>query len=306
VDHPVTRALIIGAGSIGVRHASVLEELGLDVALVTARTDLAQRLFISVEQAIRAFDPQYVVVCTETAAHAGTARRLIDAGYRGRLLIEKPLATDPEELTAFSRVGAGFNLRFHPVLRRLVDVIAGERVHTVEAYVGQHLSLWRPDREARTQYSATRARGGGVLRDLAHEWDYLTMLFGAVRGLFARGGRVADVTEDSDDAWGIVAEFERAPVATVQLNYLDTQVRRRLVVNFSGGTIEADLVAGTVRVNNAVEHFVVERNATYRAMHESMLGTAEGVASVDEAFRTDRVIEMAEKSAASRRWVEAP
>lgn len=301
----MTRALIIGAGSIGIRHASVLSGLGHEVAFVTARNDLSEPRFATVAEAVTAFTPEYVVVSTETAAHGQSVASLSEAGFAGRLLIEKPLATDPAVLADFSHVGAGYNLRFHPALKRVAELLAGERVHTVEAYVGQHLSLWRPGRDARTQYSASRARGGGVLRDLAHEWDYLSTLFGPVRGLFARGGRVADVTEDSDDAWAIVTEFEHAPLATVQLNYLDTQVRRRLVVNFTGGTIEADLIAGTVRLNESTETFTVERDATYRAMHEAMLGSAAGVATAAEAARTDEVIALVERSASAGVWVEA-
>jgi len=279
VDHAVTRALVIGAGSIGIRHASVLGGLGHEVAFVTARSDVPERSFGTAAEAVETFEPEYVVVSTETAGHAGSVAALTEAGYAGRLLVEKPLATETAALASFARVGVGYNLRFHPALLRVAELIGGDTVYTVEAYVGQH--------------------------DLAHEWDYLSTLFGSVRGLFARGGRLADVTEDSDDAWGIVAEYERATLATVQLNYLDTQVRRRLVVNFPGGTIEADLIAGTVRLNEVIETFTVERDATYRAMHEAMLGDAAGVATVAEAARTDEVIELVERSANTGAWVEA-
>lgn len=302
----MTRALVVGAGSIGIRHAAVLSELGVEVALVTARSDLARPTFTTIEEGLREFDPVYVVVSTATADHARAVEELRDAGYRGRLMVEKPLAIAPQELAGFSRVGVGFNLRFHPVIARLNEVLAGKPVHTLEVYVGQHLSQWRPERPVHEQYSASRARGGGVLRDLAHEWDYLSVIFGPVRGLFAQGGRLSDITVDSDDAWAIIAEFERAPVASVQFNYLDTQARRRIVTNFSGGTIEADLVASTVRINDDLERLPTERNETYRAMHDAMLRSGDGVASADDASGTDRLIAMVEASAASRQWVEAP
>ncbi|MDP3208334.1 MAG: hypothetical protein Q8M65_04220, partial [Rhodoglobus sp.] len=90
----------------------------------------------------------------------------------------------------------------------------------------------------------------------------------------------------------------------LQLNYLDTQTRRRMVINTSAGTIEADLVAETLRVNESIESFVVERDGTYRAMHEAVLGGGESVAIPAEAHRTDAVIDMVEASAASRQWVD--
>jgi len=310
MDHAVTRALIIGAGSIGLRHAAVLEELGHDVAIVTGRTDLERAAFPSVADAVNIFRPDYAVVSTATAQHLPSVAALEAADFTGRLLIEKPLAVPLISLGSFGRVGVGFNLRFHAVVRRLHELLAGTRIYTVEAYVGQHLALWRPDREPRAVYSARRADGGGVLRDLSHEWDYLAMMLGGCRGVFARGGRVADVTEDSDDAWGVVAEYERAPIVTVQLNYLDTQVHRRVVATTEAGTVEADLIAGTVRVDDSLEYFTVERDDTYRAMHAAMLSdepapTPPAVATPEEAAGTDALIRLIETSALTRSWVEA-
>ncbi len=295
---------MIGAGSIGARHRFALEGLGNEVAFVSARTDLDAPVFADIAQALAAFDAEYVVIANETALHSTAVRDLASAGYSGTLLVEKPLAVDVAALETFSRVGVGFNLRFHPVLAALVSAAADAQVFTAEAYVGQALASWRPGRPTGEQYSAVRARGGGVLRDLSHELDYLGWMLGACHGVFARGGRLSDVTVDADDAWGIVAEFDRAPVVTLQLNYLDTHTRRRVVLNTSRGTMAADLVANTLRIGDDEQAFDVDRNASYRAMHAAMLsGSADGVASPLAAGYTDELIGMIERSAASGEWV---
>jgi predicted dehydrogenase len=144
-----------------------------------------------------------------------------------------------------------------------------------------------------------------VLRDLSHELDYLSWLLGECQGVFALGGRLGSVTDDSDDAWGIIARHERAPIVTLQLNYLDTQKRRRIVLNTSSGTIEADLVASTIRVNGVEESFDSDRNSSYRAMHEAMLNDPKShVATAGDGIVTDQTIAMIERSASDRRWVE--
>ncbi|MEO8261548.1 MAG: Gfo/Idh/MocA family oxidoreductase [Pseudolysinimonas sp.] len=299
----MTRALIVGAGSIGLRHARVLAGLGHDVAAVTARDDLDVPVYRDLASAVSGHDPEYVVIATETARHHVGVAGLLDAGYRGALLIEKPLAVDPSALTEFERVGVAFNLRFHPVIVALRAALAGTTVLTVEAYAGQHLSGWRPGRPVEEQYSAHADAGGGALRDLSHELDYLASLFGPARGVFARGGRLADVTVDSDDAWGIVAEFATAPIVTLQVNYLDTRTRRRLVINTGATTIEADLIRRTLTVDGESTDFAVAADDTYRAMHEALLGGADGVTTVAEAAATDALINMIETSAATREWV---
>jgi predicted dehydrogenase len=306
VDNPVTKALVVGAGSIGARHAAVLAELGFDVATVSARDDLDWPTFGSLPEALGRFDPSYVVIANQTSLHARAVAELAELGFHGILLVEKPLAMTADAATGlpFERVGVGYNLRFHPVIARLRELLAGIEVFTVEAYAGQHLETWRPGRSARSQYSAVKSMGGGVLRDLSHELDYLGLLLGDCLGVFARGGRLSTVTEDSDDAWGIVAGYQSAPLVTLQLNYLDTHTRRRLVLNTSIGTIEADLVAASVRVGADTETFATERNQTYRAMHEAMRAPGSPVATLAEALATERTIAAIEQSAAEQRWIE--
>lgn len=299
----MTRALVIGAGSIGARHSRVLGDLGFEVALVSARTDLEQPTFADVSAAFVQGRPDYVVVATETARHGASVAALAEAGYGGPVLVEKPLAVAASELTGFSRVGVGFNLRFHPVIQRLQSVLAAAEVHSVEVYAGQHLAGWRPGRELAAQYSVSRARGGGVLRDLAHEFDYLAMILGACTGVFGIGGRFTELTDDADDAWAIVARHSRAPVVSLQLNYLDTVGRRRVVANTSAGTVEADVVAGTVLVDGSLETFTSERDDTYRALHLAMIDGSSAVATVEDAAAVDRVIESVELSADEGRWV---
>ncbi|CAN5522935.1 Gfo/Idh/MocA family oxidoreductase [soil metagenome] len=302
MDQPVTRAVVVGAGSIGSRHAAVLGQLGHEVAFVTARGDLDLPAFETVADALAGFTPEYMVIATDTAQHADSVASLVAAGYAGLLLVEKPLAVDAPALHPFERVGVGFNLRFHPVVRRLAELLEGTEVYTVEAHAGQHLAGWRPDRPVAEQYSAHASRGGGVLRDLSHELDYLAVLFGPCLGVFARGGRVAEVTVDSDDAWAIVAQHSAAPLLSLQLNYLDTAPRRRVLVNTSAGTIDADLIAGTITSSAGTETFEVDRDATYRDMHEAMLAGGT-VATVADAIATDELIAMIETSQAEQRWV---
>lgn len=306
------KALVIGGGSIGLRHAAVLSELSHDVAFVTAREDLAELTYRSLEAALDDFAPNYVVIANETALHAVMIENLVGLGFNGSVLVEKPFAVPREvsSLAQFDRSGVGFNLRFHPIIQRLSEVLTGVEIFTVEVYAGQHLSTWRKPAFVGVQYSTSRERGGGVLRDLSHELDYLGWLFGTCKGVFARGGRLSQLTLDSDDAWAIVAEFDRAPVVSLQLNYLDTHKRRRLVINSSIGTIEADLIAATLTIDESLEHFVLDPNVTYRSLHRAMVGESgsceSAVASFNEALLTDDLITMIELSAASKKWIDNP
>jgi predicted dehydrogenase len=304
----VTTALIVGGGSIALRHGRVLQGLGAEVSFVSSRTDLDGVVYPTVDAAIPSGMPDYVVVANDTSRHAEAVSQLTQAGYSGRLLIEKPAVVDPQHTASFSYVGVAFNLRFHPVIVRLREMLEAmpidEHVIQVEAYAGQWLPDWRPDRPVNEQYSAHVARGGGVLRDLSHELDLLQWLIGKTTGVFARGGRIGDVTVDSDDSWNVVLEHTTRATTSLQLNYFDRPGARFMRVVTSHRTLEANLTSSTLSINGESQHFAIERDDAYRAMHEDMLTHQATVATIAAASETDALILDIELSAQTKKWIE--
>ena len=302
----MTAALVVGLGSIGRRHARLLGELGLEVAAVSRRGDDALRCHASLADALERETPHYVVVANETASHRPTLLALAEAGFAGTVLVEKPLFDRPAPLPEhrFAGLYVGYNLRFHPLIAELKRLVADEPALSAQVYVGQYLPEWRPGRDYRATASASRAAGGGVLRDLSHELDYMSWIFGRCRQVAALGGRSGALDIDSDDVQALLLSFERCPIATAQLNYLDRQVAREIVVNTASRTIRADLVRGTLRVNAEERRFPVERDATYLAQHRSALGNGrETLCTAEEGAATVALIDAAERAAAGRSWV---
>jgi predicted dehydrogenase len=277
---------------------------------VSNRRDLAYPTHASIGNALEAHDIGYVVVANETSRHREAMDALVSTDYHGAVLIEKPaaLGADDVDLTQFSRVGVAYNLRFHPLLQQLKTRLGSERILSVEAYAGQLLETWRPDRAVSEQYSAHHSRGGGVLRDLSHELDYLAWMFGRTVGVFALGGRIANVTVDSDDSWSIVARTERVPQVALQLNYLDRPGSRFIRVVTEKNTFHADVLTATLTVTSdshtQVESFPIDRDETYRRMHLDMMGESPAsVTTVTEARDIDHLILGIESSASEGKWV---
>ncbi len=299
-------ALVVGMGSIGRRHARLLGDLGLDVAAVSRRDGVATRCYSTLAAALAQERPGYVVIANETAAHRQTLAALAELGFAGTVLVEKPLFERPQKLpeNRFSGLFVGYNLRFHPVLREMARLLAEEPAISAQVYVGQYLPDWRPGRDYRTTASASRAAGGGVLRDLSHELDYMTWLFGPCLRVAALGGRFGDLAIETDDVQGLLLAFARCPVVTAQLNYLDRQGGRDIVVNTARRTLRADLVTGTLRVDGEEKHFAIERDDTYRAQHQAALGNRrDGLCTAAEGAAVLDLIAAAETAAATGRWV---
>ncbi|USU14100.1 hypothetical protein NF701_17800 (plasmid) [Sphingomonadaceae bacterium OTU29THOMA1] len=252
-------------------------------------------------------DPEtYVVVANETARHRDTVEQLIAAGFRGTVLVEKPIfdMAGPVPDHGFQRLSVAYNLRFHPVLQRLRAVLAEDTVISASIYVGQYLPDWRPGTDYRDSYSAHRSAGGGALRDLSHDLDYGTWLFGGWTRVAALGGHLSALEIDSDDVFALLMATQECPVVTVQLSYLDRMPRRRIVVNAQRQTIEADLIAGTLTINGEREEFTMDRDTTYRAMHDALLGARdEDACDALSAMDTLKLVEAAEQAASGGCWV---
>ncbi len=298
-------ALVVGLGSIGKRHARLLAELGLEVAAVSRRGDAAPRCHGSLATALERENPGYVVVANETAAHRPTLAALAAAGFAGTVLVEKPLFDQPQPMpeNRFAALYVGYNLRFHPVMTELRRRLAAEPAVSAQVYVGQYLPDWRPGRDYRKTASATRTAGGGVLRDLSHELDYLGWLFGPCRQVAALLGRSGALDIESEDTAALLLAFERCPIATVQLNYLDRTGAREIVVNTAHRTLRADLVRGSLRIDGDERFFPAARDTTYLAQHRSALGNRrDTLCSAAEGAAVVALIAAAEAAAAGGRW----
>ncbi|MEC9395217.1 MAG: Gfo/Idh/MocA family oxidoreductase [Actinomycetota bacterium] len=280
-ESPV-RALVLGGGSIGLCHRTVLADLGVDVALVSRRPGVGD--YSDEAGAVEGHQPAYVVVATEAHDHRSALERLRQAGYRGRVLVEKPVSHLPGgvEVDGFEWVGVGYNLRFHPAVGALREALSSDRVLSVQARVGQHLSGWRPGRDYRD--TVTAGVSGGALLELSHELDLLAWLVGPTeveRGWAVRTGRL-DV--ELDDLAVCVLRLAGGGLASLELNLLDRWPTRRMVVSGDRSTHELDLLAGTLHRDGELVHpGPVERDRTFAAMHRAALSDGAGVCTVAEA-----------------------
>lgn len=302
------KVLVIGYGSIGQRHVRILGELGCRVAVVSRRAVSFSPCFETVKDAMTGWSPDYVVVASRTHEHGKVVQDLVRYGFQGNVLIEKPLFDKIAELPhhGFAHAAVAYNLRFHPLIIRLGEMLRPPvSIITANIHVGSYMPGWRPDTDYRKSYSAKRAEGGGVLRDLSHELDYSNLLFGSWRRLTAMGGRLGALEIDSDDAYSILMETELCPLVTIHMNYLDLTPRREISININKETIFVDLIGNTLRINDNGETYDVDRDETYRRQHLAMInGEPHGPCTIKEAMETMVTIEAVEKAALTGTWIK--
>lgn len=221
IDNRDLKALIVGGGSIGQRHARNLQSLGVDVGLYDVNAEKARSIcnengysFVSdLSNAQKSGEYSVALICTPNHLHVPIAQEFVDAGVN--IFIEKPLSHSMagiEKLisTVESRnliAMAAFNLRFEVGLQYLKSHLNCDNVAFVLIESGSHMPLWRKGVDYRTTYSAQKEMGGGVILDDVHEIDYACWLFGYPENVMCNFGKFSGFEINVEDTADIIFQY---------------------------------------------------------------------------------------------------
>lgn len=291
------KVLIVGFGSIGRKHAKAFIRLSCAVGIVSEHcTDWAPR-FSSLAAAIDSFDPDIIVISSKTSHHARDLFKVLELGFSGKILVEKPIFSRPLELTSCqASIFVGYNLRFHPCITFLRKEIERSRTYSVLSYCGQYLPDWRPGTDYTQCYSAKRSEGGGVLRDLSHELDLYLHLFGKVVTVKSFISKMSQLAIDSEDNCSGLLKMESGTVITFNLNYMDRNTKRAMTINSSKFTYEVDLIQNRVVKNNKPINFEVSSLSTYALQaHDLIYNGGNNLCRLEEGLSVLELISDIEK-----------
>lgn len=301
--------MIVGQGSIGRRHATNFANYGWDVSVVSRRIIDHPKSYENLEACIEEGHPDFVLIANRTDQHFDTFMELKNLGFHGGVLIEKPIfeKTHVVPECTFKEVYVGYNLRFHPVLRAVKDLISNSEILGVNCYVGQYLPSWRPSADYRECYSAQKNLGGGVLRDLSHELDYLLWIFGNYSRVVSLGGKISDLEIGSEDHYHIIWQTEMGAQISLSLNYLDRNNQRVMTIHSNTRTLTADLVHNTLTINGETKSYPFEINNSYLSMigciSQDDSSNRKNLCSFEEGLRVLELIELIEQSNRERNWI---
>ena len=318
---------VVGTGSIGMRHLRVLASLpGIRTIAVPARAERvgAEELaphhpVASLAAAVHA-GATHAVIATDTGRHARDATTALASGCH--VLIEKPLAASPAAATEILRASEAHDravyvaccLRFQRALRGLrASLTHVGRIHSVRIECQSYLPEWRPGADYRRGYAA-RADEGGVMRDLVHELDYATWLFGDPRSLVAKLRPGTTLGIEAEEAADLLWQVPHGPTVSMTLDYVTRVPRRRVRVYGADGDAEWDGIARSVMVARVRDEatttvWAEDRDTMYVEQARAFLrSTVAGrpvndIATVADGERAVRLIDAARRSDSERREV---
>jgi len=237
-----SKALVIGVGSIGLRHAQNLHAKKIEVSLYDidqerVSTIATEKGYTQIKELTKEeLQKQAAVfICTPTNHHLAPAKLALSSGCG--VFIEKPIAVSTsQELEEINNIARnkknvtliGCNMRFHPAIQELSRIIAsGElgKIYSAHVYFGQYLPFWRKV-DYRKTYSAKVEEGGGMLLEGIHEFDYLVWLFGKVEDVSAIITKASDLEMDGEDVVEVILKFRNGVLAHIHIDCLQKTKRR--------------------------------------------------------------------------------
>lgn len=240
------KVAVIGTGSIGSRHLSILKEMPGVIPV-----PLPKRGSRTLKEAFEE-GASHCIVASDTGLHVEDGLQALEFGMN--LLVEKPVSIDVASALPLiaaakaksNKVFVGSVLRCSESLNLFREWLpkAGA-FHSVHIACQSYLPEWRPQRDYRESYSARRGEGG-ILLDLIHEIDYAGWIFGWPSSVGARLrnlGRLGIESEEMAELWW---ETEKKTLVTVSLDYLSRVSERKISAQGEKGLLEWNGLEGSV------------------------------------------------------------
>lgn len=259
--------LICGFGSIGSRHLNNLIKLGFtNLSVFTTNSNK----FFKVPEKIKIYEdldealqqePFLSFICNPTSLHVITAIKCAKAG--SNLFIEKPLSDNLSDVNHLKEIlnekkivcMIGYMMRFNPVIQKIKNIIEskifGDVIHYHSNW-GEYLPGWHPYEDYKSTYAGKKELGGGVMPTLSHDLDLTYWLFGMPKKIHCISQKVTYLDINTEAIADILFYYDENIAAHVHLNYLDNPAKRNILIRFTKGRVEYDIIKNkliTIKIN---------------------------------------------------------
>jgi len=326
--------LIVGLGSIGSRHLNNLLTLGFDCISIVTRLGKVKEgfenfdFYTSITSACSNKVIHTIIIATPTSQHIPDLIEALDNNI-DHIYLEKPISNSLEELSHIREVLSkrkkinlvvGYDLRFDPGLVLIKQYINEKKIGKIVGFiaeVGQYLPDWRPGIDYRESMSASKQKGGGVMLDLVHEFDYVNWLVGPVKNIVGLNGKVSDLEIDTEDISVNLIETNTGALGSIHLDYLQPELSRNFKIIGDKGLVVWNYQHSIVRFMShqdrewkeySYSHY--ERNDRFLDVMKAFMESRSGknkdkkLVNFNDAITSIKMVELSKRSCNHKRLEE--
>ncbi len=290
------RIIIVGMGSIGIRHARVCQRFNhLQVelcdsrleGLIEAKAALGElKCWTSWQEAL-ASNPDLMIIATPHDLHAEMTCQALEAGID--VLCEKPMSDSREGAMKMARTAAssgrtlqiGFMLRFQPAVLKLRSMLkegALGKLMSVRYHIGSLITL----ENSRSRYQSSLT--GALVMDYIHGLDLLLWLTGtAPTGIYARSLLTGNLPLTANPTlFKAILDFEESFMAEIHMDYATKPQLHELMLLGDRGMIRLELAEGKMEIRHREENrkeeilFPFHFDDIYASQMEAFLAAVDG------------------------------
>ena len=236
--------LIFGYGSIGIKHHKYLKKLYPEKKIfIYSKRKIKIKNHIQALKDILSIKLKYVFICTNTADHFNDLM-FFEKNFKNiNILVEKPLF-DKIYNYKFrnNKIFVGYNLRFDPVIKFIKNKIKNKEIWTANILCGSYLPSWRKSIKYYKTYSSKKNKGGGVILDLSHEFDYVIWFFGKLSKIFSTKDKISYLKINSEDYCNFHGSAKKCKHVNINLDYFSRISHRTILLNGKNFFLKADIL----------------------------------------------------------------
>ncbi len=185
--------IIIGSGSIALRHYKIYVEMGLNVGIFSPTKErkdwLEENQFNLVK--LENISCEIGVVCSFASRHIEDIKHL--ESISNSIIVEKPLLSyqdfiDKSNYDSSKKIIVGFNKRFERGIQEMRKIVFNQNseIESSSMICLSDLQNWRSKdkRDLKDSISLQFHKGGGVLNELSHEIDLCEFFAGKIESQY--------------------------------------------------------------------------------------------------------------------------
>ena len=313
---------IVGLGSIGKKHLSVLKKVRPNIKITAVRSDikktkinnkLIDNQVTNIQEAINS-GIQGAIICSPASLHL--KQSLEFAKNNINIFVEKPISNSLKNINKLLNIvkknrlinKVGYVYKFDKSAKKFKNIIDGNilgKITGVNIQCGSYLPNWRKNQNYKESASSQEKLGGGVLLELSHEIDYVLWFFGNIKEVYAKLNNSKTLGIDVEDNANLILVSKKGLNISISLNFNQIFPNRVCVVQGTKGEMTWDLYNSKIfikKINQKTKilKFSKNDNSKYEFEIKNFIECIEGkksrTNSFKEAIKTLKIVEFAKLS----------
>lgn len=302
----------MGLGSIGTKHVHNLVKIlqRRNIAFqIDALRNSAKKLDTQLESVIHKQyrsiedipnDYDIIFITNPTSLHYDSIKSVINKTKH--MFIEKPITEnckyniDILEWKPNHTYYVACPIRHKRIMKYIKNVLLKkETILSARIICSSYLPNWRKNMDYRNSYSSKKSMGGGVAKDLIHEWDYAISLFGKPKKVLCLRDKLSDLEIDCEDLCIYIAKYDHM-LLEMHLDYFGHKTERLLQLFTNTKRLDIDLLDNKIyEYNNNILCDITEFEQEDFYLNEMeyfldcVLGFRKNINTVNHAFETLKI-----------------